>query len=141
MQKVLECRPRLYWIVEIVFVNLSDRKQGIEAILAARIFLAQEAILINGATQNLVVVKPPSHLDHQFGRRYHARIRLRRRWRPEVHPPVRIDDPLVFLTSTLAEGTPVQRFAHALRFGELLTGPMVVVMDTSGSRNERKQCQ
>ena len=77
MQKVFEGRARLFRIVEIVLVDLADREQRVEAVFAAGIFLAQKAVFVDGAAQDLVVVKAPPHLDHKFGGRHHARVRLR----------------------------------------------------------------
>ena len=77
MKKVFKDGTRLFGIVEIVLVDLADREERVEAVFAAGIFLAQETVLVDGPAQNLVVVKAPAHLDHQFGGRHYARIRLR----------------------------------------------------------------
>ena len=76
MKKVFEDRARLFGIVEIVLVDLADREERVEAVFAAGIFLAQETVLADGAAQNLVIVKAPPHLDHEFGGRHYARIRF-----------------------------------------------------------------
>ena len=130
VHKILKRRPRFLRIVQVVLVNLPNREQGIETIFAAGIFLAQKAILINRAPQNFVVVKAPPHLDHQFGSRHHARVRLRRCRRAEVNATVRLDHPLVFVPGAFSQRTPVESFAHAFRFSELLARPTVVVMDS-----------
>src|ERR1019366_4592242 len=137
MQKVFEDRARLFGIVEIVLVDLANRKERVEAVFAAGIFLAQEAVLFDGAAQNLVVVKAPPHLDHEFGGRYHARVRLRRGGRAEVNAAVRVDHALVFAASALSNGTAIESLPHAFRFGKLLTGPGVVVMDAGRCGNQR----
>jgi hypothetical protein len=77
MKKVLEDRPRLFRIVKIVLIDLADREERVEAVFAAGIFLAQETVLFDGAAQDLVIVKAPAHLDHEFSGRHYARIRFR----------------------------------------------------------------
>ena len=143
MHEVCEGRARLFRIVEIVLVNLADREQRVEAVFAARIFLAQKAVLFDGAAQNLVVVKAPPHLDHEFRGRHHARVRLRRCGRAEVNAPVGVDHPLVFVASALSQRTPIESLPHAFRLGEFLAGPGVVVADASqcGSQWQQRQQQ
>ena len=139
MQEIFESLPRLGGIVEIVFIDLADGEQGVEPVSAAGILLAQEVVLFDGAAQNLVVVKAPAHLDHQLGRRHHARVRLRRRWGTEVDAPVRIDYALIFAASALARGAAVESLPHALRFGELLTSPRIVVQNARRGAHHRQQ--
>ena len=141
LKKIIESRPRLYRIIKIVLIDLGDRKERVEAVPAARIFLAQKAILLNGAAQNFVIVKAPPHLDHEFGRRHDARVRLRRRGRAKVDGAIGIENPLIFAAGALRLRTAVQSLPHALRFGELLTSPRIVVVDASRRGNQRRQHQ
>src|SRR5258708_26636855 len=109
MKKVFEGRARLFGIVEIVLINLADREERVEAVFAAGIFLAQEAVLFDGAAQDLVIVKAAAHLDHKFGGRDHAGVRLRRGGGAKVDTPIRVDHALGLAASTLSSRTALAR--------------------------------
>ncbi len=141
MKKVFEGRARLFGIAEIVLINLADGEERVEAVFAAGIFLAQEAVLFDGAAQDLVIVKAAAHLDHEFGGRDHARVRLRRGGRAKVNTAIRVDHTLVFAASTLSSGTAIERLPHAFRLAELLTSPIIVVMDASPCGRQRQDRQ
>ena len=62
-QDFLEGRAGFVGIVEVVFVDLPDGEQGVEAILAAGVLTAQELVLSDGVIQNLVGFEATAHLD------------------------------------------------------------------------------
>ena len=63
-------------IAQVVFVDLTDREQGVEAVLAPVIFVAQKLVLLDRHPEDFIVIETPTHLDLQFGDGDHAGIRF-----------------------------------------------------------------
>ena len=59
--KFLEYGFGLGRIVKIILIDLSNGKQRIEAVPAARIFPSQKLIFANGRAQSFVIIEMPSH--------------------------------------------------------------------------------
>src|SRR5438105_4740089 len=91
----LERAAGLPGIVQIVLVDLANRKQGVEAVLAAGIFAPQKSVLLDGGVKNFVIIELAAHLDQQFGSRYYAGIGFARCRRTEVDAAVSINHALV----------------------------------------------
>src|SRR5579864_5734710 len=78
LQKLLERGTRLLGIVQILLVNFADGKQCVKAVLAARIFAAQEFVLRNRLVQDFLVFEMAAHLDQGLRHRNHTGIGLGR---------------------------------------------------------------
>ena len=128
VQKLFKGTPCLLSIVEVVFINLTDREEGVASIFAARILPPQELILCNGLIQNLVVVEAAAHFDQRLRHRDHAGICLGRGGRAVVDAAVGIEDPLVVAPRTLAGRASIKRFPHALGAGKAFVSPCFPVM-------------
>jgi hypothetical protein len=140
MEKLLESRTGFFRIAKVVFIYFSDREKRVETILAARVFLAQESILPDSATQNLAVVELAAHFDHQLGGSDHAGIGFRGSRCAEVHAPVSINYALVRAAGPIVGRAPIESLAHALGGGKLLAGPGIAMANPSrGRQGQRRQ--
>src|SRR6185369_4330011 len=139
LQEILEGALRFSTVVQVVLVNLANREQRIDTILAAGILLAQELVLLDCRSENRVVFESPSYLDLQFGNCDHAGIGFGRGRRPEIYSPVSVDHALILLTGPLLRRAAIQRFAHALGGVELAARPGVGLAHASMGWHDRQQ--
>src|SRR5437762_14293496 len=96
MEEVFEGSASLFRIAKVIFIDLAHREECVKPVFAARILLAQETILRDCASQNLVVIELASHFHQQLRGSHYARISLGRSRRSEVNATVGIDHALIF---------------------------------------------
>src|SRR5215475_10149800 len=139
-QEFLERAASLLRIVQVVFVDLGDREQGVVTITAAGVFVAQELVCLDGGLQNLVVVETPPHFDLQLRNRHYTGVGLGGTGSPEVDASIGFDSALVVVTSALLGRTSSKGLARALGPGKLVARPSIAVPDTrmSGKRWQQR---
>ena len=80
--------------------------------------------------QDLVIVEAPPHLDQRFGNGDHAGIGLGRSGRAEIDVAIGIDNALVVVAGAFSRRASIERFAHAIGGGKVVSGPGFAVMRT-----------
>ena len=119
MQEFFESGISSSLVVQVVFVNLADAEQRVEAELAARILAAKEFVLLNGRAQNVGIVEASAHFLGHLGSRDHAGIGSARTRRSEVNAAIGIDHAFIILAGAGFERTTLQSFLHLPSGSEL----------------------
>ena len=141
VQELLERGQRFLGILEVVFVDFANREQRVEAVSAARVFLAQEFVFLDRVREDLVVVEAAAHLNLQLSDGDDAGIGFGRSRRAEINAAVGVDHALVVVAGSLRDRATIQSFAHALSPREVIARPGVAVPHTSIARQRWKQRQ
>ena len=93
---LLESFARFVVLFQVVLIDLADGEEGVEAILAAGIFAAEEFVLRDGGAQGLLVVEGAAAFGEQLGYGDDAGIGLAAAGRGVIDAAVGIHDALVF---------------------------------------------
>src|SRR5215831_15587106 len=120
MEKIGKHLARLMGVVQVVFVDFTDRKQRIAAVLAAGVFLAQKPVLRDGFVQDPVVIEATAHLDQNLGHGHGAGIGFGGGGSAVVDVAIRVDHALVVVAGAFGRRTTVERLAHTIGGGVAL---------------------
>lgn len=112
-EKFLEGGASVSRLIQVIFVDFSNGKQGIWARLATRILAAQKLVLFDGGAQQGIVLELPAHLKQQFRCGDDTGIRLGAGGAPEINAAVSINYTLVIVTAALALRLRRESFAQA----------------------------
>ena len=91
-------------VVQIVFVDLANPEQSVEAELAARIFAAQKFILLNRRAQCVGIVEAPSHFFGHLGGGNYAGIGAAGSGRSEINPAIGVDHAFIVHPRAFVDG-------------------------------------